>query len=536
LPAGAWVDVIAAADAAREAEEALAVDDLGQAKSLATRAVSLAQPPFLAGEEGDWVAGKRRELVEVLGRGLACLSDASLRSGETGEAAKWAEELIVLERYRETGYRLLMEAHAAAGNRAEALRVYERCRRLLADELGAFPSPETELIYRALLQAPSAGSETAHESLVAIPKHEHGITGGQWRTARSLQVLAAAAAALLVGAGGVAVAVLHGSGRDEASSQLTTLAGDSVAVVDPTSNTLVDAVKVGGRPAGIAVGRGAIWVGNSQHQTLVRIDPATRRVTRTIGLPVDPWRIAIGADAIWVISRESKALVRVDSTFDRVASRIDLSDLPPPEDLAAGANALWIAHGRDLVSRVSPKANAVVGRIRAGSASGIAFGEGAAWSLSGAPHGYLGQGFERIGVGALSRIDPATNSATVVLRLPEVGPVGLGPVGIAFGERAIWMHKPDGTMFKVDAVTGRLESVFGLGESASTAPSARKFRALDAAVGEGAVWTANNGGTVSRIDPETAHVMRTIPLGREPRTAYPVEIAAGEGAVWVTMH
>ena len=44
-----------------------------------------------------------------------------------------------------------MEAHAAAGNRAEALRVYERCRRLLADELGAYPSPETEAVYRALL-------------------------------------------------------------------------------------------------------------------------------------------------------------------------------------------------------------------------------------------------------------------------------------------------------------------------------------------------------------------------------------------------
>jgi SARP family transcriptional regulator, regulator of embCAB operon len=126
LPAGTWVDVIAAAEAAREAEGALAADDLGRAKSLATRAVSLAQPPFLAGEEGDWVAGKRRELVEVLGRGLACLSDASLRSGETGEAAKWAEELIVLERYRETGYRLLMEAHATAGNRAEERSLHRR--------------------------------------------------------------------------------------------------------------------------------------------------------------------------------------------------------------------------------------------------------------------------------------------------------------------------------------------------------------------------------------------------------------------------
>ena len=65
-----------------------------------------------------------------------------------------AEQAIALEPFRETGYRRLMEAHVASGNRAEALRVYERCRRLLADELGTYPSPETESLYRVLLEAP----------------------------------------------------------------------------------------------------------------------------------------------------------------------------------------------------------------------------------------------------------------------------------------------------------------------------------------------------------------------------------------------
>jgi DNA-binding SARP family transcriptional activator len=44
-----------------------------------------------------------------------------------------------------------MEAHVGAGNRAEALRVYEQCRQLLSEELGTYPSPETDSIYRALL-------------------------------------------------------------------------------------------------------------------------------------------------------------------------------------------------------------------------------------------------------------------------------------------------------------------------------------------------------------------------------------------------
>src|SRR5207342_5288 len=77
-----------------------------------------------------------------------------LRSGLPRDAAKWAEELIALSPFREAGYRRLMEAHVSAGNRAEALRVYEQCRQLLAEELGAYPSPEPDSIYRALLEAP----------------------------------------------------------------------------------------------------------------------------------------------------------------------------------------------------------------------------------------------------------------------------------------------------------------------------------------------------------------------------------------------
>jgi len=46
-----------------------------------------------------------------------------------------------------------MRAYAAAGNRAEALRVYERCRKLIAKELGADPSPETQAVHLKLLRS-----------------------------------------------------------------------------------------------------------------------------------------------------------------------------------------------------------------------------------------------------------------------------------------------------------------------------------------------------------------------------------------------
>src|SRR5215471_4292109 len=161
LPEGTWIDAVAADDAAGEAERALAAGDPAAAKTAGLLAESLTRRAFLPGDNGAWVEDKRRELADSRSRAVTALAGACLRTGAGGEAASWAQQAIGLEPFRETGYRLLMEAHAADGNRAEALRVYERCRRLLADELGAYPSPETEAIYRELLaEAPAPARAT----------------------------------------------------------------------------------------------------------------------------------------------------------------------------------------------------------------------------------------------------------------------------------------------------------------------------------------------------------------------------------------
>jgi DNA-binding SARP family transcriptional activator len=74
-----------------------------------------------------------------------------LSNGEYTLAIEAARDAVDAEPFRETAYQLLMRAHAAAGNTAEALRTYECCRLLVADELGVDPSPSTRSVYEQIL-------------------------------------------------------------------------------------------------------------------------------------------------------------------------------------------------------------------------------------------------------------------------------------------------------------------------------------------------------------------------------------------------
>jgi len=67
------------------------------------------------------------------------------------QAANCARRLIELAPFRESGYRILMEAFERSGNVAEALRVYDGLRVMLRDELGIPPSSAVQDIYRRLL-------------------------------------------------------------------------------------------------------------------------------------------------------------------------------------------------------------------------------------------------------------------------------------------------------------------------------------------------------------------------------------------------
>lgn len=120
----------------------------------AQRAWALLEPALLPGLDAPWLDGHRGRVGELRLQALEALSDALRVAGEPDAAAMTARRAIDLDPLRESAYRLAMAAHAAAGRVGSALRVYEECRTVLVEELGAPPSPTTALAYHHLLVGP----------------------------------------------------------------------------------------------------------------------------------------------------------------------------------------------------------------------------------------------------------------------------------------------------------------------------------------------------------------------------------------------
>ena len=145
-----------------QARERLAAADRRQAVRFAEEAVRLARQSPLAGLDTEWLNRLREELRRDLLDGLDVLSQAD----DPAAAIRHAEEVLSIDPYRESAYRALIDAHLADGDRAAAVRTYERCRGVLADALGVDPSPRTEQSY---LRALRAGGGLDHRPRLPLP-------------------------------------------------------------------------------------------------------------------------------------------------------------------------------------------------------------------------------------------------------------------------------------------------------------------------------------------------------------------------------
>jgi DNA-binding SARP family transcriptional activator len=153
LPPGATIDLEVMQACAERAEQRLAGGRPQEAAEAARDALAVAQRRLLPEFEEPWVEERRREIAEHRQAMLEVCARAGLMLGghELSAAERAARTLVAGNPYRESGYALLMEIHAARGDVAEALRQYDALRVFLRDELGVLPSPALMKLSERLL-------------------------------------------------------------------------------------------------------------------------------------------------------------------------------------------------------------------------------------------------------------------------------------------------------------------------------------------------------------------------------------------------
>jgi DNA-binding SARP family transcriptional activator len=117
------------------------------------RVEALYAGPFLAEwPYEDWAAGPRTEFEEAYKATVERLAAGLVARGRAVPAIGRYRRLLQMEPERESWHRDLMRAHAAAGERALALRQYHACRTVLRREQGIEPDAATRALYETLLR------------------------------------------------------------------------------------------------------------------------------------------------------------------------------------------------------------------------------------------------------------------------------------------------------------------------------------------------------------------------------------------------
>ena len=98
----------------------------------------------------EWLLQTREQLHNQVLSALHTLADHFLETDDFAKAQQYAQRQLELDAWRETAHAQLMRALVQGGQRAAALAQYEKCRQLLADELGVPPEAELTDLYEQI--------------------------------------------------------------------------------------------------------------------------------------------------------------------------------------------------------------------------------------------------------------------------------------------------------------------------------------------------------------------------------------------------
>ena len=403
-----------------------------------------------------------------------------LDAGRHDEVIGRLDALVARHPLRERLHALRMRALYASGRQSEALEAFRRARAILVDEVGVEPGPELQRLHEAMLR---------QDPELAPARTRRPLRPARRRGPRAL-VIAAAAAVL---AGGIAFAV----SRSTAADHLDALAENAIGRIDSGSADIVGQYTLGREPRAITTGAGAVWVADSEDETVSRLEPSGDRVT-TIPVGSDPVALAFGGGAVWVAERGDGTVAQLSPASNKVVRRVEIGNAPSA--IAAGYGSVWVTSAVDqTVSRVPIGGTEVSRRIRLGAPAGpIAADAGAVWIASEES-------------GTLFRIEPRTGTVVHAIR------VGNRPVAVAAGKSGVWVvNRQDATVWRIDPATDTVTDTVAVARD----PGAIAISGAD-------VWVAAGDASLSRIDARTRRITLRLQLGNSATA-----LSSDGGSLW----
>ena len=177
-------------------------------------------------------AADRARLAEMVRAAKHKRIEAIVEGPNPIDATAELESLVVTEPLDEGWWALLMRVHHRRGQQAEALRTFQRARRLLADELGLSPGPELQRLERAILdgEPPPTDRDTVRDTVPlrrrsrgsGLPARLSSFVGREADLAALAEAIAGHRLVTLVGPGGTgktttALELARRSAGDEAA-------------------------------------------------------------------------------------------------------------------------------------------------------------------------------------------------------------------------------------------------------------------------------------------------------------------------------
>lgn len=146
-----WVDTELFREYVAEAEQAEKSGDVEAYFTALHRAEELYRGDFLPEDlYEDWCSVERERLKEDHVNLIFNIAREHLNRGESDQTLDHLERALEIDPGREELYRMEMEIHGGAGNRAGIEKVYRRCVEHLREYYDVAPSPSTEKLYRKL--------------------------------------------------------------------------------------------------------------------------------------------------------------------------------------------------------------------------------------------------------------------------------------------------------------------------------------------------------------------------------------------------